>query len=422
MNNIIELISTQIVLWFALIKVKNIQYTKWIVLCPVLNVLLCTVLYFYDNFLLYAIGAIFFYIISPLIFTKNKKISTVVVTSILVIGIFLFISVIILIFLTYIKASFIDLRFCIIIGMAIMMIILYILQNKKINNYFEMLPLKIQILLMFFVWAMLILVALLSVLILEVFENKQIIFVFGFIIAVFIILAISIVFILIFSSAKNSYYSALTTELEERIAEQVRFYEQLSKSNNDLRKFRHDCMNFTIGLKAFLLNKDIDGAMEFLDNCNDIIICEKILFKTGNHIVDALLSDKSSRIDNSIHINFNGIIPNDCINPVDLCIVFGNALDNAIEACEEMPVNQTKEINITVKQKHEYLFIEFSNPTLKNIKIKNNRITTSKKDKNSHGIGLYSIDKAVKKYNGHLYIECIDNLFTLKTDLCFKKM
>ena len=130
-----------------------------------------------------------------------------------------------------------------------------------------------------------------------------------------------------------------------------------------------------------------------------------------------MLSDKVKTAENSnITISFSGLIPSDAINPVDLCIIFGNMIDNAIEACEKISVEKNKIINISAKQQQDYMFITITNPVVENIKIKNNIIPSTKDDKKMHGIGIYSVKQILDKHYGHFKLECIDRTFTVYID------
>lgn len=205
------------------------------------------------------------------------------------------------------------------------------------------------------------------------------------------------------------------------MAEQVKYYEQLSKSNDDLRKFRHDTNNIKIGLSAYLYNKDLDGATKYLNSLEIMITENPSIFHTGHKIIDSLLSDKLQKATASgIDISFNGLIPSDIITPVDLCIIFGNTIDNAIEACQKIDSTSIKKIIITAYQRQNYMFITISNPVVKDVIIKSNSIPSSKKDNEVHGIGLYSVKQVLKKYNGHIVLNCNNNTFKVEIDFMVK--
>ena len=107
------------------------------------------------------------------------------------------------------------------------------------------------------------------------------------------------------------------------------------------------------------------------------------------------------------------------INPLDLCIIFGNALDNAIDACAKCKNDEEKIINIHSSLTNGFLFIKIENPIATDVKITNNSITTTKKDKNSHGIGLQSIRTSIQKYYGEMKLSQLNGIFCLEIDLDF---
>lgn len=125
--------------------------------------------------------------------------------------------------------------------------------------------------------------------------------------------------------------------------------------------------------------------------------------------------------DNNITIEFDGLITEEPIAPIDLCIVFGNALDNAIEACAKLKDEKNKTIIISTKTKGDMFFLKIANPVSEDVKIINNTVSTTKQDAFSHGIGLYSIRKVVEKYNGNMKIECKQQLFSIEMEFVLEK-
>ena len=89
-------------------------------------------------------------------------------------------------------------------------------------------------------------------------------------------------------------------------------------------------------------------------------------------------------------------------NETDICCILSNLLDNAIESAEK---SSEKLLNIEFfsHADRNMLFIEIENSCDNEPNMKNGHLLTAKKDKSKHGIGLYSVEKTVKKYNGELY-------------------
>ena len=156
----------------------------------------------------------------------------------------------------------------------------------------------------------------------------------------------------------NTHMKSIFQNYQQQIDAQAKFYVQLSKSNFELRRFKHDYKNMEIGLRKLISDGKNKEALEMLNNQNITLNSTSLRFDTGNGIVDALLAGKQQQADeiNTI-ISFEGAVPNESIQPVDLCIIFGNPLDNAIEACANIADEYTKEIHLSCVCNSGFIFI-----------------------------------------------------------------
>lgn len=244
--------------------------------------------------------------------------------------------------------------------------------------------------------------------------------IFKITISVFIIFVGATFPILNINSYTKNYYMKHSANLENQFQIQAEYYASLAKSNFELRQFRHDYNNMKIGISEFIKGGKTKDALNMLNNCDNqllstLSICK---FDTGNNIVDALLTDKQEKASvYNTKLLFQGAISNN-IDPTDLCVIFGNALDNAIEASEKIKSSVNKAIQINCECNGGFMFLTITNPVCKDISIHNNSILTSKKDKNSHGFGLLSINQVIKKYEGSLSLSCVNKEFTISIDLC----
>ena len=161
--------------------------------------------------------------------------------------------------------------------------------------------------------------------------------------------------------------------------------------------------------------KEVESMFNYFDSSLKQVSQSLIKYDTGNGIVDAILTEKQEKATtiNTV-ITFNGTITANGIAATDLCVIFGNTLDNAIEACEKFNSNEEKSILVTCKCSSGFMFLTIVNPVVKNIEIHNNVIQTTKQNKSNHGFGLYSLQKIVDKYDGTLNISCKDCLFKIK--------
>lgn len=202
-------------------------------------------------------------------------------------------------------------------------------------------------------------------------------------------------------------------EKQKNLLMEQQFELQLTHSKNieglycGIRSVMHDMNNHIACLKNLANDNRIDDIKKYIDNIGETIGKLDFKIKTGNPISDAVINEKYN-IAQAENIDFlcDFIIPKEIsIEPVDLCIILSNVLDNAIEACTSINIsNIPKEIRIKSYVKNMYLIIEVSNTKNNKFQYDGDKIISTKSDSTKHGMGIYNIEAAVKKYNGILDI------------------
>jgi sensor histidine kinase regulating citrate/malate metabolism len=104
----------------------------------------------------------------------------------------------------------------------------------------------------------------------------------------------------------------------------------------------------------------------------------------------------------------------DFMNAMDICSIFGNALDNAIESELKIPNKEKRLIHVTVSQQRNFLMIRFENYFEGDLKYREGILATTKKEQGFHGYGIKSIKYTVNKYGGAVGITAENNWFDLK--------
>jgi len=183
----------------------------------------------------------------------------------------------------------------------------------------------------------------------------------------------------------------------------AKHYDEVQNIYHKMRGWRHDYHNHIQTMKAHLALDQMDELKSYLDMLDNDLETVDTVIKTGNIKLDAILNSKLSLIASSnIKVNAKAQVPEKLsVNEVDLCIIIGNLLDNALEGCRELHNEDQPfiRIYIGVFKKQLYLSVTNSAPEmLKKISI--GRYLTTKGD--GHGFGLMRIDTLVKKYDGYL--------------------
>jgi sensor histidine kinase regulating citrate/malate metabolism len=99
---------------------------------------------------------------------------------------------------------------------------------------------------------------------------------------------------------------------------------------------------------------------------------------------------------------------------MDICTIFGNALDNAIEYEVQIDEITQRMIHVSVSKKSSFICILVENYYEKNTEDSSKFLKTSKKDDRFHGFGIRSIRYAVQKYGGYVKINVLDHWFRVE--------
>lgn len=154
-----------------------------------------------------------------------------------------------------------------------------------------------------------------------------------------------------------------------------------------VRGWRHDYHNHIQTMLA-LVDKP-EQMRSYLLTLNEDLTTVDTVIKTGNVMLDAVLNSKLSLIKaKNIAINVKAVVPaNLSISDVDLCVIIGNLLDNAMEACEKQEETSGRFIRVFIGVLKKQLYISVMNSVGGELK-KEGKIYISTKNSGSHGFGL----------------------------------
>lgn len=187
-----------------------------------------------------------------------------------------------------------------------------------------------------------------------------------------------------------------------------------SKESIDLINYKyHDLKHQIAVLRS---EEDPQKRNDFLNKMEDEIKKYEVQNKTGNKVLDTVLTSKSLTCAKN-NITFTCVADGtllDFMEVTDICSVFGNALDNAIECEKKIPEKEKRLIHVTVSRQKSFLMIRVENYFEGELKYREGSLMTTKKDKNVHGYGIKSIKYTVNKYEGALSINNRNNWFELK--------
>lgn len=207
--------------------------------------------------------------------------------------------------------------------------------------------------------------------------------------------------------------SSMRKELEtiQLLWHQQKGQYQLSKETIEL--INHKCHDLKHQVQAIRAVKDEKERETYLEKIEKSVQIYSAIVRTGNEILDTILTEKSLICENSgIHIN--------CVadgsllafmNPVDLYTLFGNALDNAIEAVRKLESKEKRVVDIMLYERQSFLMLQIVNPMCGEVKFEDGLPLTTKAKNGYHGYGMKSMLHTIQKYEGHLTTEVKNGCF-----------
>lgn len=212
-------------------------------------------------------------------------------------------------------------------------------------------------------------------------------------------------------------------EREERAGEQyrsqVRYYQMMEMQYSQTERLRHDMKNHIIALTNLVQNRQWEKAGAYLRELAKAGGIEAGDEVTGSLVIDALLYHKRREAaEKGIDWQCDARLPADCpVKEIDLCIIVGNILDNALEACSRLQGENRREggdgsfIRIDIGTRKKYLFLEVQNRTdlADGWESSQNR----RVNPGEHGLGVGNIRAAVNAYHGAMHMEVKNRVFTI---------
>ena len=238
-------------------------------------------------------------------------------------------------------------------------------------------------------------------------------------IGMIIVLYIENLLLMLFVESKNEYRE------KERMAKnyldaQKQYYELLRDKDLQTRKFRHDIRSHLATMQILCQKGNYEGIKEYLDNINGIVDNMANSFSVGHEIIDAMLNQYAYQANKEgIEMKVSGRIPNNLnISTFDLCTIFSNLLQNAIEAASKC---KSGKIYVLCQHYKGNLLLTIQNDFEKKPESVGGRFKTSKLDEQNHGFGMMNVKECVERNGGTFYTEIVDKYFkaVVLLDCCY---
>lgn len=200
-------------------------------------------------------------------------------------------------------------------------------------------------------------------------------------------------------------------QLSEQLDISKVHYAGLQTKVEQARKTNHDLKHLIASVRYYIETDDKSGLNRFCDDIEENQLSHNNIPYTGNSAADGVLYHYSLKAEAShVRFTYTGIIDSKGILDLDLCVLLGNALDNALTGCMTIPDDRS----ITVVAQSEPETLSFIVQNTFDGKVETNQDTLlSRKRVNSEGIGLSSMQSVCGKYGGTMETKWDENTFTV---------
>ncbi|GAB2324084.1 GHKL domain-containing protein [Alkalibacterium sp. m-11] len=205
------------------------------------------------------------------------------------------------------------------------------------------------------------------------------------------------------------FYRVQEQELDQYAVEVETIY-------NQMRGIRHDYRNHLQVMNTLMRDRRFDDLDAYIKQLNNELNQVDTIIQTGNTMIDAIVNTKLTAAKNQgVELDATAIAPKELvIEHVDLAVILGNLLNNAIEATTKSgPANEDTFIRLYIAPMKHTLYISVTNTMTENPK----PAFLSLKGVNRRGYGLLRIDQAVNKYQGIVNRKWEEGVFATEVTL-----
>ena len=205
------------------------------------------------------------------------------------------------------------------------------------------------------------------------------------------------------------YDSMQTAYRVQQMEIQRDYYKERIAEEERVRAIYHDLKNHLLVMES---RQNTEETRQMAQTLRSQIADYEDYVHTGNEFLDIILKDKAARarekkIDFSALVDFKGM---DFLEPLDTSTIFGNAIDNAMEASEQLP-EEDRLVTVKAERVRDMLLITVENNTPPGTPSTGG---TTKSDRFVHGFGIPNIKKAVEKYDGQCSFRPKDGTYLLQ--------
>lgn len=200
--------------------------------------------------------------------------------------------------------------------------------------------------------------------------------------------------------------------IHEQTKNQMNLYQSMRERYEQQRRFFHDYKNQINCLQGMIESGQMKEAMKYISDLSGSFQRGEMCVNTNHVAVNVMLNRKYQEACEKgiVMAVVSGDLSKLTMSEEHIVTLLGNLLDNAIEACGKLEQNRVIQFKMVIEDAQ--LVLSIRNPVKESVRIKDNRIVTSKRNKAQHGIGLLNVESVIRQNNGTAVLKCEDGWFS----------
>lgn len=221
------------------------------------------------------------------------------------------------------------------------------------------------------------------------------------------------VFYAVIYRSRARYYRSLGDDYKDSFQKEAAYLQDYKKERKEADKFNHDMKNHMLILQGFLENGEYDKAVEYFRTLSQKQSLGEKRVLTGNATLDMLLQMKQDTLAaEQIELRYNGGLEGlSFMSDIDVCVIFSNLLDNAIEA--NLKCDGGRFVEIKAVSSGDVLMCKISNRMNGKLGLENGRLI-SDKSTGIHGFGIENVKRVIEEYEGTYKIKTDSDIFSFQ--------
>ncbi len=217
-------------------------------------------------------------------------------------------------------------------------------------------------------------------------------------------------------------YHVRQKDSEERCLQQLKLhmlesnYQSLMQVYEEKAILLHDVKNHIQMVREMVEQDEKDEVLMYLDTMSVRLLRNKHRDLTNHKLLNLILNMKFHEAEAAgISVEYEFDDMNELqLKPMEICALFTNLLDNAIEANEKLAKGMSRYLHMSCTRKNNILLLNLSNPVGEDVKMVDGELPfTIKEDKQFHGFGMRSVRQILETYEGHMRIDVENGEFLL---------